>query len=116
MLQVLESPSLDPTTFPAAESEPLSSNIPSAFNKCHYCDFYSITRQEPARMERFVDLVLREAELWTNATQLSIQPRTIFFGGGTPTLLPIDAMRRLLAGLRDRFDLSDVNEWTVEAN
>ena len=46
----------------------------------------------------------------------TVRPRTVFFGGGTPTLLPLDEMRRLLAGLRERFDFSDVDEWTVEAN
>jgi oxygen-independent coproporphyrinogen III oxidase len=39
-------------------------HIPFCFHKCHYCDFYSITRQSPDRMARFVDLILREAELW----------------------------------------------------
>ena len=45
-----------------------------------------------------------------------IQPRTIFFGGGTPTLLPRDAMQRLIWGLSQIFDLTNVREWTVEAN
>jgi oxygen-independent coproporphyrinogen-3 oxidase len=45
-----------------------------------------------------------------------IRPRTIFFGGGTPTLLPQDAMRRLVIGLKEIFDFSGVTEWTVEAN
>ncbi|MBC7784765.1 MAG: radical SAM family heme chaperone HemW, partial [Burkholderiales bacterium] len=43
-------------------------------------------------------------------------PRTVFFGGGTPSLLPIDAMRRLIIGLKQRFDLSRVDEWTIEVN
>jgi oxygen-independent coproporphyrinogen-3 oxidase len=93
-------------------------------------------------MTRFVDLLLREAEMWSNGDPHilrsrilpcygkgeapeqgesrspgpTIRPRTIFFGGGTPSLLPIDQMRRLIAGLRDRFDFSDLNEWTVEVN
>ena len=57
-------------------------------------------------MERFVNLVLAEAEQWTSVRPAdSLRPRTIFFGGGTPSLLPFNAMRRLLIGLRDRFDL-----------
>src|SRR5207247_2736104 len=82
-------------------------HIPFCFHKCHYCDFYSITRQTPQRMERFVDLALREADMWTALRPgIELHPRTLFFGGGTPTLLPIDAMRRMIAGLRERFDLS----------
>jgi oxygen-independent coproporphyrinogen-3 oxidase len=108
-------PALDPSALPATEAEALYVHIPFCFHKCHYCDFYSITRQTPQRMEGFVDLLLREAETWTRPP-VTVRPRTIFFGGGTPTLLPIDAMRRLLAGLRERFDFSLVREWTIEAN
>jgi oxygen-independent coproporphyrinogen-3 oxidase len=64
-------------------------------------------------MQRFVDLMLREAEMWS---EFAIAPKTIFFGGGTPTLLPLEQMQRLLAGLRKRFDFAHVSEWTVEAN
>src|SRR2546430_8221702 len=77
-------------------------HIPFCFHKCHYCDFYSITRQTPERMTRFVDLILREADLWRGRCR----PETIFFGGGTPSLLPLEQMRRLIIGLRERFDLS----------
>jgi oxygen-independent coproporphyrinogen-3 oxidase len=68
-------------------------------------------------MERFVDLILREAELWAAARAASgLLPRTVFFGGGTPSLLPLQAMARLVQGLAARFDLSQCTEWTVEAN
>src|SRR5438552_11534713 len=87
-------------------------HIPFCFHKCHYCDFYSITRQSTDRMQRFVDLILREAELWSGRCR----PRTVFFGGGTPSLLPFAEMRRLLIGLRQRFDFSQTQEWTIEVN
>lgn len=90
-------------------------HVPFCFHKCHYCDFYSITRQTPERMERFVDRILAEAALWT-AARGPARPTTVFFGGGTPSLLPHGAMRRLLDGLAARFDLSGVREWTVEVN
>jgi oxygen-independent coproporphyrinogen-3 oxidase len=67
-------------------------------------------------MERFVDLILREAQGWAAGQRVSVRPRTVFFGGGTPTLLPVGEMRRLIAGLRSIFDFSLCNEWTVEAN
>ena len=91
-------------------------HVPFCFHKCHYCDFYSITRQTPERMDRFVDLLLREADQWIDDSVQSLSCNTIFMGGGTPTLLPLEQMQRLLAGIRDRFDLSQVDEWTVEAN
>src|SRR5688500_5331547 len=66
-------------------------------------------------MDRFFELALREADMWTRPP-VTVRPKTIFFGGGTPTLLPLTGMSRLLDGLRQRFDFSDVGEWTVEAN
>jgi oxygen-independent coproporphyrinogen-3 oxidase len=98
-----------------AEITGLYVHIPFCFHKCHYCDFYSITRQTPDRMTRFVDLILREADFWIGSPQ-TLRPRTIFFGGGTPTLLPPAEMRRLIQGLRDRFDFTNAVEWTIEAN
>jgi oxygen-independent coproporphyrinogen-3 oxidase len=91
-------------------------HVPFCFHKCHYCDFYSITRQTPARMSRFVGLILAEADQWIRDGGPTVRPQTIFFGGGTPSLLPIDSMRELIEGLRRRFDLSEVDEWTVEVN
>src|SRR5271170_2621418 len=90
--------SLHPSSLPAAEITGLYVHIPFCFHKCHYCDFYSITRQTPDRMARFVDLILSEADFWSHAPQ-TIRPRTVFFGGGTPTLLPAAEMGRLVHGL-----------------
>jgi len=92
-------------------------HVPFCFHKCHYCDFYSITRQTPQRMKRFVDLLLAEAAGWSaEARGPRLRPTSIFIGGGTPSLLPIEQMSRLLSGLRQCFDLSAVEEWTVECN
>jgi oxygen-independent coproporphyrinogen-3 oxidase len=66
-------------------------------------------------MGHYVDLILREAGQWVDSL-VRVVPETVFFGGGTPSLLPLGEMRRLLLGLRERFDLSGVTEWTVEAN
>ena len=108
---------LIPSAMPLDPVEALYVHVPFCFHKCHYCDFYSITRQTPERMDHFVDLLLLEAEQWTSDRPPdSLRPRTIFFGGGTPSLLPRDSMRRLLVGLRERFDVSRVEEWTIEVN
>jgi oxygen-independent coproporphyrinogen-3 oxidase len=112
---VCEAEELRPRDVPPAEVPGLYVHVPFCFHKCHYCDFYSITRQTPQRMGRFVDRVLAEAEQWADSPA-RVRPRTVFFGGGTPSLLPGEEMRRLILGLRDRFDLSRVDEWTVEVN
>src|SRR5687768_15678523 len=108
---------LRPSNLPRVLVDALYVHIPFCFHKCHYCDFYSITRQGEDRMKRFTSLILREAEMWTRAGDAPpLRPRTIFFGGGTPSLLPIDLMRELIGGLRQRIDFSDVREFTCEAN
>jgi oxygen-independent coproporphyrinogen-3 oxidase len=67
-------------------------------------------------MSTFVDRLLAEADLWLGNPVSQAMPRTAFFGGGTPSLLPEKLMRRLLLGLQERFDMSRLEEWTVEAN
>lgn len=47
---------------------------------------------------------------------IPLQPRTIFFGGGTPTALSTGQLEFLLGGFRAHLDLSELQEWTVEAN
>jgi oxygen-independent coproporphyrinogen-3 oxidase len=109
-------PALDLRSLPSATIDGLYVHIPFCAHKCHYCDFYSITRQTEDRMTAFVQRLVREAQLWVERFPHSIAPRTIFFGGGTPTLLPVDQMDNLLTQLRRVLDLSAVEEWTIEAN
>ena len=98
-------PALAPADVPAAEVTGLYVHVPFCFHKCHYCDFYSITRQDASRMGRFVDRMLREAERWQPAgTRAVVRPRTVFFGGGTPTLLPLAEMMRLGTAMGARRD------------
>jgi len=115
--EIAQAASLDPARLPACDVDGLYVHIPFCFHKCHYCDFYSITRQTPERMSHFVDLLLMEADRWRDlAGGPRVGPRTIFMGGGTPSLLPLQDMRRLVEGLWERFDLSGLEEWTVEVN
>src|SRR3569623_472938 len=113
--QVNSSRRLAASAVPAAAVPGLYVHVPFCFHKCHYCDFYSITRQTPERMARFVDLVLAEADMWAGS-HVRVRPATVFFGGGTPSLLPLEEMRRLIGGLRRRFDFAACDEFTVEVN
>src|SRR5882724_7829778 len=106
-LALIPAPTLDPAALPAEPIEGLYVHVPFCFHKCHYCDFYSITRQTPDRMDRFVDLILSEAGQWNRARPAEfLRPATVFFGGGTPSLLPLESMSRLLRELRSQIDLS----------
>lgn len=66
-------------------------------------------------MQQYVDAVLAEAGRWSRYLG-SGRIETVFFGGGTPTMLPQPLMSRLLAGLRSVLPIAKDAEWTVEAN
>lgn len=91
--------------------EHLYIHIPFCPNICPYCAFYKESAGRE-RVELFLDALLIEAA--SHAPQL--RPRTIFFGGGTPSALSFSQMERLLAGLHSSLDLSALEEWTIEMN
>ena len=89
-------------------------HIPFCTAKCTYCDFNSYAGQD-SLMAAYTDAVVREAGLWAHHLA-GRKAETVFFGGGTPSLLPIDLMERIVAALRDRFDLDAAAEISLEAN
>jgi oxygen-independent coproporphyrinogen-3 oxidase len=84
-------------------------HIPFCHRICPYCSFHKHT-PGGTDMTAFVDALLREM------AKQPLQPQTIFFGGGTPTMLSDTHLERLLRGLRERVDLAAVKEFTMEAN
>ena len=91
--------------------EHLYIHIPFCPNICPYCAFYKESAGRE-RIETFLDALLVETEQWSS----QLKPKTIFFGGGTPSALSIPQFEKLLGGLRARLDLSQVEEWTIEMN
>lgn len=88
-------------------------HVPFCRHKCHYCDFYSFVDLE-GRSEAFVARL--EQEIADAAVRMTTPIETVFVGGGTPTLLGADLLRRALRAIRDRFPIATDAEWTVEAN
>jgi oxygen-independent coproporphyrinogen-3 oxidase len=89
-------------------------HIPFCTAKCGYCDFNSYAKQEHL-VPSYTQSLLREAQLWQAATA-GRAVETVFFGGGTPSLMPIEEMRTLIDGLRGAFDIAPDAEVTLEAN
>ena len=87
-------------------------HIPFCHHLCPYCGFYKHTPGNLAD-RAFVDAILAEAD---RRGVSSLAPETVYLGGGTPSLLSPTLLERLLRGLADRFDLSQVAEYTMEAN
>ncbi len=89
-------------------------HIPFCRAKCAYCDFNSYARQERL-IPAYVEALLREAAFWAE-TGVAARVETLYFGGGTPSLLPAIEAERLLTGLRRAFAIADEAEITFEAN
>ncbi len=93
-------------------------HIPFCPKICPYCSFYK-EASDRHKTQPFLDAVLHELERQAHALQRAgrpLQPRTIFFGGGTPSALSTPQLAYLLGGLRARLDLSALEEWTLEMN
>lgn len=96
-------------------------HVPFCRVRCGYCDFntYTATELRGARQDEYADTLRREIDLAAGvlAARGPLRPaRTVFFGGGTPTLLPAGDLARMLDGVRGAFGLAPGAEVTVEAN
>ena len=89
-------------------------HIPFCLTRCGYCDFNAYAGLDELK-PRYLAALLAEAELaapgWEGTPFVSV-----FLGGGTPTTVAPADLRALLVHLRDRFDLRDDAEVTIEAN
>jgi oxygen-independent coproporphyrinogen-3 oxidase len=101
-------------------------HIPFCARICPYCAFYK-ELLDRSQTPRFCEAILSELRQHQGtATSKSprqsgdsrslLLPRTIYFGGGTPTALTTAQLEFLLGGFRDQLDLSELIEWTMEAN
>ena len=85
-------------------------HVPFCARKCEYCAFYS----QPSNgqvINRYVGALIAELEL----VAPDLRPRTVFFGGGTPSLLSLSQWQRILKAM-GRLGLLGALEWTIECN
>jgi len=85
-------------------------HVPFCAQKCEYCAFFS----EAAKGEtvnRYIDALVREMEI----VAFDLKPATIFFGGGTPSLLNLRQWETVFRAM-ERLNLLKAAEWTVECN
>ena len=88
-------------------------HIPFCVTRCVYCDFYSNTHLE--YKEAFINALLREMEIRRDAWRDEVF-ETVYFGGGTPSVLQPKEQQRLFDGIYRCFAVSDKPEITIEAN
>ena len=116
--------SLDPGLVEADRGRPLSLyvHVPFCRVRCGYCDFntYTVGFGPGAQVGDYAPSVLAEASLaarvMSEAGLPAREARTVFFGGGTPTMLDTTELVEILTGLRERIGIAPGAEVTLEAN
>ena len=88
-------------------------HIPFCKQACSYCDFYFVTK--PDNKNAFVDALIEEIRSKKNTFYSSDAIDTIYFGGGTPSLLTIPQFDKIFSALNDTFN-TQLKEVTVELN
>ena len=90
-------------------------HIPFCRRKCPYCDFYSVSGQDE-RLAAYPRLLVKHLELARREGEGRGTFETVFFGGGTPSLLPPEAVAGVLDAVRALFGLDPGAEVSLEAN
>ncbi|MBI5634319.1 MAG: radical SAM family heme chaperone HemW [Nitrospirae bacterium] len=87
-------------------------HIPFCVKKCIYCDFLSMPYDESLAL-RYTDALCSELQMKKGSAE---RLKTVFLGGGTPSILPEECLDRILACISENYSLTDHAEITVEAN
>jgi putative oxygen-independent coproporphyrinogen III oxidase len=95
---------------PAGKIQSLYVHVPFCAQKCAYCAFYS-EASSGELINRFVNALVREMEIVAG----DFKPKTIFFGGGTPSLLNLRQWEQILRAM-EKLNLLGAEEFTVECN
>ena len=88
-------------------------HIPFCKQACYYCNFHFSTSLK--HKDALIDTILKEIDKRAPAWQ-NFQYDTVYFGGGTPSLLPVADIEIILSKLHQKFSISDDAEITLEAN
>ena len=88
-------------------------HIPFCSKRCIYCGFYSTTAIKDTN--RYIDAICKELKMRTNYLKYNTI-KTIYIGGGTPSLLNHHQLERIFSTIRDNYNISQVEEVTLECN
>jgi oxygen-independent coproporphyrinogen-3 oxidase len=97
-----------------SNSHNLYFHVPFCKSKCNYCAFYSIACANPD-WDGYCGRILREIDRWHDGMG-KIDVPTIFFGGGTPSLMPTNVFARIMDQVRQKFSVAPGAEVTLESN
>ena len=88
-------------------------HVPFCANKCLYCDFYT-GGSRIADWSLYTKCLINE--LVDREKEFVYDPTTLYFGGGTPSLIPIDELRFLILEIKKIIDFDKLKEFTIEVN
>ena len=84
-------------------------HIPFCRSKCPYCDFYSV-KYEKELAEKYTDRLIDEMKKYSGSFD------TVYFGGGTPSILEPELIEKIISSAREQFIIDDNSEITIECN
>lgn len=88
-------------------------HVPFCKSKCPYCNFYSI-RATDELMDEYTDRVCFEIDRWGD--RIDSEADTLYFGGGTPSLLGYNRIKKIIDKSKEKFRLSEKDEISLELN
>ena len=90
-------------------------HIPFCVRKCRYCDFLSFECHDDRALSQYADALCREIGARYEEWPYKVVD-TVYIGGGTPSILPAEDMKRVMDCIQDNFAIAENSEITIEAN
>ena len=89
-------------------------HVPFCISKCNYCAFFSFAHKNP-NWQKYADGICKELRFWSEKIG-HVNVPTIFFGGGTPSLMPIKIFEQIMNCINENFNIDKNCEITLESN
>jgi len=90
-------------------------HIPFCRKRCGYCDFNTYAGLDHL-LEKYVDCILKEISIFSTLFNSDHDVQTIYFGGGTPTIMPVSFFARIINTISNHFSMTKIPEISSEAN
>ena len=91
-------------------------HIPFCIRKCHYCDFFSIACDDPEMRKSYAMALLQEISYYGKCYGKDFVADSVFFGGGTPSLMEPELINNIISALKRNFTITEDVEVTMECN
>lgn len=90
-------------------------HIPFCEMKCAFCNLFTVTKNPRSVIERYLECLLKEIEIMRPYLLLDkLEVQSVYFGGGTPSLLNVDDLSSIIHRLKTLFIISNEAEWSIE--